>query len=260
MRVAITGAAGTIGSLLADELEGDHALVLLDRNPLPHGSSIAANLSRAPRLLPFHPWSGARRWHTAFRGVDVVVHLAADPKPNAPWPRVLRHNIQATWNVLEAAARHRVRRVVYASSYWAVRGVLEALEPDCYRPDGPKLTPEMAPRPRTAYGLSKAMGEMAGRMFVDEGKLPEFLALRIGFCPKREPWSTSDAALRHRWIGHADMRSLLRRCVEAGFEGAHVAYAASAQPEAPFDLSGLRQLLGWTPSQTAEPVLVEAAS
>lgn len=259
MRVAITGAAGTIGSLLADEMEADHQLVLLDRKPLEHRSSITANLSRSPGWLPFHPWSGAKRWHTAFRGADVVVHLAADPKPNTPWPRVLRHNVQATWNVLEAAARHGVCRVIYASSYWAVRAALDALEPDCYRPDGPKLTPEMAPRPRSAYGLSKAMGETAGRMFVDEGRLRDFLAVRIGWCPARESWSTRDAALRHRWIGHADVRSLLRRCVEADFEGAHVAYAASAQPEAPFDLSGTRQLLGWTPSQTAEPVLVEAA-
>jgi UDP-glucose 4-epimerase len=176
----------------------------------------------------------------------VVIHLAANMQSLAPWDKVLPNNIQATWNVLEAAANHRVGRVVFASSNWAVKALEQQLAPACYLPSGPKIGSDAPPCPLNAYGLSKAFGEITGRMFVDEQKLQSFIAIRIG---NFNPAPSEDEVVRTRWIGVKDMRSLLRRCVEAEFSGFHVVYGVSAQPTAPYDLSHTRGLLGWQPKQ-----------
>ena len=52
----------------------------------------------------------------AVEGMDVVVQLAADPRPDASWESLLGSNIVGPRNVLEAARRAGVRRVVFASS------------------------------------------------------------------------------------------------------------------------------------------------
>ncbi|HUP01060.1 MAG TPA: NAD(P)-dependent oxidoreductase [Gemmatimonadota bacterium] len=252
MRVVITGAAGTIGTLAAEELRGDHRLVLVDRRPVAGRDAQTADLSRHPVRGRWSPRDRFARWPRWFQGADVVLHLAAESDTSAPWRSVLSNNIEATWHVLHAAAHHRVPRVVFASSNWAVKVLEEELAPDCYAPDGPKIDSEAPPRPRTAYGFSKAAGEAAGRMFVDEGRLTSFLAVRIGWCAQREQVAIQEnAVVRHRWLGFGDGRRLLRRCVEADFAGYHVVYGVSAQAEAPYDLSHTRSVLDWSPEETA---------
>src|SRR5438445_8014861 len=117
MRVTITGATGRIGRQLVEELSAAHELRLIDRAPVPGQRTIIADLSRGP--APPRWWWPLRRksrWEKAFEGAEVVLHLAANANPRSPWQRVLRDNVQATWNVLDAAARHGSRRVVFASS------------------------------------------------------------------------------------------------------------------------------------------------
>jgi nucleoside-diphosphate-sugar epimerase len=231
MRVLVTGAAGQIGRELVAELDRSHDLRLVDRRG-DDPRTIIVDLGR--------PLDSE-----IFRGVDVVIHLAADPDEHAAWASVIDNNVQATWNVLEAAAEQSVSGVVFASSNWAVKALERELAPACYRPDGPKIGSDAAPRPLYPYGISKALGEIAGRSFVDERRLRAFVAVRIGAygpgpaAPENDPL----------WIGAADLRSLFRRCVEAELRGFHVVYGVSAQPTAPYDLSYTRELLGWRPRE-----------
>lgn len=248
MRVVITGAAGQIGSQIVDELSRDHELCLIDWLPIKGRASLVADLSRQPprsrigRLFS----SKSRRWSDALVGAQAVVHLAAERRPTAPWEKVLAHNIRGTWNVIEAAARSGVPRVIFASSNWAVKALEQKLAADCYGPDGPKIDSDTPPFPVTAYGLSKGFGELAGKMFVDEGKLESFVAIRIG---NHNPTPSPDEVVGARWIGVEDTRSLFRRCVEADIKGFHVVYGVSAQKTAPYDLSHTQQLLSWFPRQ-----------
>jgi nucleoside-diphosphate-sugar epimerase len=238
VRVIITGAAGRIGTQAVEELSRTHELCLIDRTPVATSkNSIVADLAddRAGGI-----------WMESFKGADVVIHLAADIRPDAAWNSVVHNNVQATWNVTEAAANHGVSRVIFASSNWAVKALENKLAPACYLPDGPKIGSDAPPWPKTAYGLSKAFGELTGRMFVDEGRLDSFIAVRIG---NYNPTPPKDEHLRTRWIGVDDMQSLLRRCVEAPFKGFHVVYGVSAQSEVPYDLSYTRSLLFWEPKQ-----------
>lgn len=243
MRVLVTGAAGRIGREMVDELEGSHELVLVDRRGIPGRDVIVADLSEPAGEPPASAAaSGRLGWERAFAGVDALLHLAAEADPGAPWEEVLRHNVQATWNVLQAAQRAGVGRVVFASSHHAVR----CLERErAARGDAAAIRGDASPRPLSPYGLSKGVGEMCGRMLVDQGRLRSFVAVRIG------AWEASAPAGERRtfWIGTSDGRSLLRRCLEADLTGFHVVYGTSAQSDSPFDLSGIRRLLDWSPVQ-----------
>jgi nucleoside-diphosphate-sugar epimerase len=250
MRIVITGAAGQIGKQLVDELSGIHEIRLIDRHPIKGRESYIADLSRSPARTGWRDWFKARsaRWGNAFKGARVVIHLAANIDPLAPWESILPNNIHGTWNVISAAATYRVERVIFASSNWVTKALEKRLAPDCYRSDGPKIDSETAPLPLTPYGLSKSFGELAGRMFVEEQKLKSFIAVRIGHYA---PNPSKDEMLRARWIGVEDIRSLFRRCVETELEGFHVVYGISAQTTAPYDLSHTRKLLDWEPQQNA---------
>jgi NAD+ dependent glucose-6-phosphate dehydrogenase len=247
VHVIVTGAAGRIGNEVLDELSGSHEVRPLDRRPLPRPDAVLADLARTRRWARprFAAGFRAARWMESFHGAEVVVHLAADARWQAPWRAVLRDNVEAAWNVFEAAAAHGVRRIVFASSHWAVK----ALEDEAAAIRDPALRPLIGsatpPRPLTPYGASKGFGEMAGRMLVDEGRLRSFVAVRIGMYRPEPPEKDE---LRRRWIGRRDIRSLFRRCVEAEFEGFHVVYGVSAQP-GDFDLSHTRELLEWEPRE-----------
>lgn len=250
MRIVITGAAGRIGIQMAEELAEDYDLCLIDRVRLPR-KSVVADLARNHSGALRRSWwrFGRSSWFDSFRGADAVLHLAADVRHDAPWDSVCVHNIRATWNVLEAAARFQVPRVIFASSNWAVRSLEQSLAPACYQPDGPKIGSAAPPQPIGPYGLSKAFGEIAGRMFVDQEQLRSFVAVRIG-AYDRQP-NKSDERLRAIWIGVQDLRALLRRCVETSSEGFHVGYGVSGQPTAPYDLSYTCNFLSWQPRQSA---------
>lgn len=247
MRVVITGAAGRIGSEMVDELAQAHELRLIDRVPMAGHDSIVADLAEARDRNLLKRWSKSStpRWMRAFEAVDAVLHLAANPSPQASWQNVLRNNIGATWNVCEAATKYNVPRVVFASSNYAVKASELALASACYTPSGPKIGSDCEPCPLTPYGISKAAGEVIGQTFVGERKLQSFVAVRIGSFNQMPP---KDPTWRNLWISPGDIRSLLQRCIEAQFSGFHVVYGVSAQPTSPYDLSKTCNLLSWRPS------------
>jgi nucleoside-diphosphate-sugar epimerase len=248
MRVVITGAAGSIGREIVDDLSGSYELSLLDRKPVPGYETIIADLSKLSAKAQLSSGSeiGLRRWADAVEGAEVVVHLAEEPSSEATWHRVLHNNIQTTWNVLQASIRHKVRRFIYASSNFAVKALEMGLAPACYEPNGPKIGSDVQPRPINPYGIGKACGEITGRMLVDGEKLNSFLAVRIGWY---EPNPPEIEGYQRLGIGAHDLRSLFRRCVEAEFEGFHVVYGVSAQTISPYDLSQTCNLLSWKPTQ-----------
>src|SRR5699024_10175714 len=110
-RVRITGAAGGVGSHLADALAEDYDLVLHVRNPekAPEGVDLKiAELDDYQQVL------------SVMDGIDTVVHMAGASSPESSWDLVLEANLIGVRNVLEAAREAGVRRVVLASSNHAM--------------------------------------------------------------------------------------------------------------------------------------------
>jgi UDP-glucose 4-epimerase len=109
--------------------------------------------------------------------ISHIVHLgAALPRVAEESPGVgVRINTEGTANVLGAAARNRVARVVMASSkaiYGRVQGEFGS---PTYKPI-PEDTP---PKPATIYGISKLAAELLGRWYMQKHGL-EVVALRFG--------------------------------------------------------------------------------
>jgi len=115
MRYLVTGGAGFIGSHLVDRLQSEgHAVIVVDN--LLSGSEKNVN----PRVIFVQ--ADIRKFHDIeefFEGCDGVFHLAALAR--TPWcidDPVLCYeiNVMGTLNVLEAARKHKVPRVVLTSS------------------------------------------------------------------------------------------------------------------------------------------------
>jgi nucleoside-diphosphate-sugar epimerase len=148
MKVAVTGASGSIGSYVLAALgERGHELVAAGRTPPPDGGVryVPATLEDAASLA------------RAFAGADAVVHLAAITSPyRASADEVIEVNVAGTARVLEAAAAAGVARLVFASS-GAATGFSFPLadRSPLYLP----LDEEHPCEPDDSYGLSKLVGE-----------------------------------------------------------------------------------------------------
>ncbi len=138
-RVVITGAAGFIGSHLAERLAARNTVVAFDRRAEPDTGNLAAVKGRIEYVRGDvrAPEDLAR----AVRGADVVFHLAAiSAVPESFRDPIATNevNVHGTLAVLRAAKVASVRRVVFASSA-AVYGAV-ALRP--FNVYGPRQSPE----------------------------------------------------------------------------------------------------------------------
>ena len=113
MRALVTGATGFVGAAVARALlsEGWRVVALVRR-----GSD-----RRNIRSLAVEPIVGdltdAASLDRALEGCEAVFHVAADYRLWAPDPRQLyRSNLEGTGNLLDAARRAGVGRIVYTSS------------------------------------------------------------------------------------------------------------------------------------------------
>lgn len=137
MRYAMTGATGFVGGALARQLrEAGHEVVALVRDP----SKATALADLGAELLPgdLDERPALDRLCT---GVDGLFHVAGWYKLGQRDPSVGdRVNVVGTRNVLEAALRHGVRRVVYTSTLAVNSDTEEQVVDETYRFTGEHLS------------------------------------------------------------------------------------------------------------------------
>jgi nucleoside-diphosphate-sugar epimerase len=153
MRYAVTGAAGFIGSHLAEELAArGHDVLGIDCLTDYYDPAEKEENARAIELERLD----LAEDELDFRGFDGVFHLAGQPGVRSfgdVFPLYLRRNVLATQRVFAAAAEAGAR-VVFASSS-SVYG-----EADAY-PTGE----ETPPRPISPYGITKVACEHLARAY-----------------------------------------------------------------------------------------------
>ncbi len=227
-RVLITGAAGAIGTVLRQGLGGRYPLLRLsDIAPLGEAG--------AGEEIDHADLRNLAEVEAAMAGVDAVVHLGGAAL-EAAWESIHEHNIVGTYNVFEAARRHGVSRVIFASSNHAI---------GYYRRDR-HIGPDVAVRPDSRYGVSKAFGEALGSLYADKYGLG-VICLRIGsFLPR--PDSVRKLST---WISHRDMVQLVGCCLDARAVHFEIVYGVSANDRSWWH-SPAAERLGYAPLDNAE--------
>ena len=220
MKILITGAAGTVGSIVANGLRDRYTLRGFDRVPMPDlDDTIVAELTDFDALA------------RAARNMDAVIHLAGNPSGAAPWEEILNSNIIGTYNLFEAARQNGVRRVAFASR----AGLLAHYPEDITR------TIDLPPRPESYYSISKVFGENLCYMYACKFGL-ECVSVRIGNVRADRPH-----AEHPHHLSHADLVRVFERAVIHPDVCYEVVFGVSAGDWPLYDLDHGRRAIGYKP-------------
>ncbi|MCU1416083.1 MAG: UDP-glucose 4-epimerase [Schumannella sp.] len=233
MRIAVTGAHGKLGRSVVPALtEAGHQVTALDRVPAPHGSpasGIILDLTDAGQVMD--ALAGIDEHHD---GVDAVVHLGAIPAPGRLSDVATFHNnVLSAFNVLNAARKLGIKRIVTASSE-TVLGLPFDVPPP-YIP----VDEEYPARPESTYSLGKHLEEQLAIQLARWDPELSISALRFSNVMDPEDYAAfpafdADATLR-KWnlwsyIDGRDGAQAVVRALEAnrpGFETYIIAAADS---------------------------------
>ena len=229
--VLLTGASGALGRSLAKALGAmGWTLVMTDIAPFPDAMPPGATFTKADLS------NGVDILRLA-EGCGAIIHLGG-VSVERPFEEVIGPNIRGLYHIYEAARREKAR-VIFASSNHAVgfHERAESIPADTqFLPDG-------------YYGLSKAYGELMGRMYWFKHGV-ESVNVRIGSA-REEP---IDARMLASWMSLPDLSRLMVRAVMTPKVGCVVIWGASKNSRMTWWRDDARQALGWEPIDSADPV------
>jgi uronate dehydrogenase len=228
-RLLLTGAAGGLGRVLRPRLKA--------RSTLLRVSDVAAmDAAGAGEEVVTARLEDAAAVHQLLAGIDAVVHLGG-VSTEQPFDVILQANIVGAYNLYEAARKHGVKRIVFASSnhvtgFYRQDEVIDASMP--VRPDG-------------YYGLSKAFGENLSRFYFDRYGI-ETVCLRIG-SSFPEP---KDRRMLATWLSYDDLERLVVASLTAPVVGHSIVFGMSDNTTTWWDNTQARHI-GFRPQDSSEP-------
>lgn len=189
MRILVTGAAGNAGQAVCQLLKQKtpHELRMCDVNAPP---AMLRDLGEYIRC----DTRTREDVEAVMAGVDCVVHLAAwhcGHKPPVSDETIFAVNVDGTFNVIQAARRHDVKALVFASSMaYGLGGV---------------------------YGATKVLGEDLCRMFFECTQKPTISLRYHDFVPK--PYLAFGNKLLFNGVDRRDVAAATVASVEAALAG-----------------------------------------
>ncbi len=228
MRVLLTGATGIVGRLLRPHLAATYDSILLNgRSPItdlrPNEVCESGDICD-PALVD-----------SLVSRVDGVIHMAAVVGPDYTFEQTLGANLVSVYHLFEAARRHGVQRIVYASTHHAI-GFLKR---------GVPVNEATPPRADSWYGVTKACGEILAAHAADRYGL-DVMSIRIGYVGEQVP----DERRMHTWCSARDLASLIHIGLTGPQRGFHMVYGISKCPEPMFD-NRYAESLGYRPQDSS---------
>ena len=182
-RVMFTGGSGKAGKHVVQYLvDHGYQVLNLDAKPLdnPKVRTLITDICDSGQVFnALTSYMGLHEFDPSLRPqqVDAVVHFAAIPRIMiTPDNEVFRVNTMGTYNVIEAAVKLGIRKVIVASSE-TTYGLVFANEPK--DPEYLPLDEEYDVDPMDSYALSKVLNEKTARAFQTRSGY-DLYALRIG--------------------------------------------------------------------------------
>lgn len=218
--IAVTGGSGRLGrTVVNDLLNHNYEVINIDIMPPP--------ADKPDWTYPFRHCHIDNYGETfaALHGVDAVVHLASDPRPDKDHftgAQRFHNNTLATYNVFNAAATLGLQRVVWASSETVYGFPFDSVVPD-YAP----IDEHHTYYPQSSYALSKMLSENMAEQFTLWSGLT-FVGLQLSNvvyphiyedCPKF--WADPHLRIWDLWsyIDHRDAALSIRNALEADLAG-----------------------------------------
>jgi len=228
MRILVTGARGKVGSAAVAALADA-------------GHDVSATDMSRPRFeadaggVPYRQGdlTDAGDAFALVRGHDAVVHTAAIPDPMHNPPHVVfANNLTATFNVIEAAVRFGVPRVVNLSSE-TVPGFFFPERP--FLPDYVPVDEQHPIRPQDPYATAKHFGEQLMDAATRRSDLtgisirPSWVQWEGNIEDNLGPWLREPVASEGFWayIDVYDLADAIRLAAEATTPAHEVVYIAS---------------------------------
>jgi NAD+ dependent glucose-6-phosphate dehydrogenase len=236
MKVAITGANGEIGRILAPFLATRHDVRLgvwdlaAGRDP----ASFSDPRYDVHRLDVRDP----DEVRSFVDGANAVIHLAGERETSADWPRLSRPNIEGTVNVFDACRERSVSKIVFASSNHVTGGYTLSEQRG--------LNGSEPVRPDSLYGVTKAFGEALGRFMSDAYGI-SVICLRIGWVL---PEPHGPEAVR-MWLSPRDLCDLIASSLRAEVPFG-IYYGTSRNTRRLWDIGPAMRDLGYAPVDDSE--------
>jgi UDP-glucose 4-epimerase len=196
-RILVTGAAGFIGSHLAERLAAESDLVLVDDLSVGARANVAGLEGRPNVRFVVADVTDRDAMGELTRGIDVVFHLAISCLRTSINHPFASHDINAggTLSVALAARDAGVARFVYVSSS-EVYGTAETVP----------MAETHPCRPTTVYGASKLAGELYALACGRAYGLPVTIVRPFNTYGPREPWAGLRAEVIPRFILQLERR------------------------------------------------------
>ncbi len=232
MRIAITGGAGGLGSVLsALAVEQGHTVIAIDR---PCAERESADTGAEQVRLDITSYDELAR---AVDGCDALVHLAAYTHPRGrPDHEVHNNNVVGSYNALSAGVHAGIRRICLASSVNAIGGFFSERPRYDYFP----VDEQHPGYPEDAYSLSKWIAETQGAAMARRCQDLTIASLRLHFLVRDREHAGSvyenppRIGIDNLW-GYTSLGSAARACLlslTAEFHGHEVFYVVAPETSA----------------------------
>ncbi len=260
-KVVVTGASGTIATVLLPGLREQYDLVLLDTQTTDKDGNEVDGVQIVDLMN-----KDRDTYREYFSGVDAVVHCAyyriEDQGEDVRFSTELE-NLQMTYNVYQVAWEEKVRRLVSATTNHSA----DFYEPYALDGKATMVTPDMNASDNW-YGWGKIAFEQIGHVYATgvthEGRPLENVQIRIGGPRETDVANAPLGDLRRMrralavYISQRDMAQLFIKSIETeDIRNEHgvpfqVFYGISENPHAIWSIANARRVIGYAPEDNSE--------